>query len=252
MDSPILYSTKRWLRILDSRWTRKTRTVQFRGHGFRFYSTYWWSDVSQALLETEIAPYFEALDQDFRPSVIIDAGAATGHFAVLAATLFPSSTVYAFEPSERQRVLLARNARLNGVRNLEIQPFGLWNRADQLAFRTNGAESSFESVSRFRGQLPFLETAPVQSLDAWLREKKISGVDFIKMDAEGAELEILEGAEETLKGIHPRLLIQAYHLRDGARTFERCAEMLAAQNYLIAECPPASGLLYARQAFANS
>lgn len=246
MDSPILYSTKRWLRILDSRWTRKTRSVQFRGHTFRFYSTYWWSDVSQALLETEIAPYFEALERDFRPSVIIDVGAATGHFAILAAKLFPSSTVYAFEPSERQRVLLERNARLNEVRNLEIQPFGLWNRRDQLAFRTNGAESSFESVSRFRGQLPFLETVPVQSLDEWSREKKISGIDFIKMDAEGAELEILEGGKDTLQSIHPRLLIQAYHLRDGTRTFERCAGMLSAKGYLIEERPPASGLLSAR------
>ena len=246
MDGPVLYSTKRLLRILDSRWARKTRKVHFRGITFEFYLTYWWSDVSQTLLETEIAPYFDVLEKDFNPSVIIDAGAATGHFAILAAKLFPSSTVYAFEPSKRQRILLARNAQRNGVKNLEIEPFGLWNRADQLPFRTNGAESSFESVSRFRGQLKFLEKVPVLPLDKWAREKNLSGIDLIKLDAEGAEIEILEGANAALKSNHPRLLIQAYHLRDGARTLERCADILQGLGYIARETGKQSGLLYAK------
>ena len=189
---------------------------------------------------------FNAYDESFTPRTILDVGAATGHFSLLAAKLYPRSTVYAFEPSERQQILLTRNAKLNGIENLEVQPFGLWNRRDQLAFRTNGAESSFESVSRFRGQLPFLESVPAQPLDEWAKEKKISGLDLIKMDAEGAELEILEGAKETLQRFHPRLLVQAYHLRDGARTFERCAGMLSTKGYVIEECPRASSLLYAR------
>ena len=136
-------------------------------------------------MESEIAPSFKACEDSFIPRTILDVGAATGHFSLLAAKLFPQATVYAFEPSERQQILLTRNAKLNRIENLEVQPFGLWNRRDQLAFRTNGAESSFESVSRFRGQLPFLETVPVQSLDEWAKEKQISGVDLIKMDAEG-------------------------------------------------------------------
>lgn len=222
------------------------RVVKFRGNTFRFYSTYWWSDVSQDLLETEIAPYFNALEKDFRPSLIIDVGAATGHFAILAAKLFPESTIYAFEPSQRQRILLMRNARLNGSDRIEIQPCGLWNRFDEMAFRTNGAESSFESVSRFRGQLPFLEKVPVLPLDDWAREQNISRIDLIKMDAEGAEVEILEGATEILKRDHPRLLIQAYHLRDGLRTLEQCAQKLEALSYRTWEFGHATGLLCAK------
>ena len=246
MEMPILYSTKRVLRILDSRWTRKTRDVQFRGIRFRFYSTYWWSDVSQTLLETEIAPYFEALERDFKPLLIVDVGAATGHFAILAARLFPGSIVYAFEPSERQRILLTRNARLNEVKNLKIVPFGLWKCADQLAFRTNGAESSLESVSRFRGHLKFLEKVAVLPLDQWVREKGISGIDLIKMDAEGAEIEILEGADAVLRRDHPRLLVQAYHLHEGTRTLERCATMLQRIGYETEEFGLESGLLCAK------
>lgn len=245
METPTLYEIKRRLRLLDSRWARRTREVSFRGESFRFYIPFWWADVSQALLESEIAPYFSALKNDIDPLVIVDVGAATGHFAVLAARLFPRSTIYAFEPSERQRILLARNARLNQIENLNIQPVGLWNRPDQLAFRTNGAESSFESVSRFQGQLPFMEKAEVIPLDQWSREKNMSRVDLIKMDAEGAEVEILEGAKELLRRTHPRLLIQAYHFRDGARTFERCAEILRKHDYVVNEAGKGTGLLCA-------
>ena len=245
MDSAILYAIKRLLRILDSRWASKTTQVQFRGRSFEFYSTYWWSDVSQSLLESEIAPYFAALEDNFQPSVIVDVGAATGHFAVLAAKFFPDSTVYAFEPSERQRILLARNARLNGVRNLEIEPIGLWNYPAELAFRTNGAESSIESVSRFRGRLPFLERISVLPLDQWASEKSITGIELIKIDAEGAEIEVLEGARAVLERDHPLLLVQAYHLREGARTLERCADILHKHHYTTDEDSEQTGLLRA-------
>ena len=246
MDSPTLYEIKRRLRVWDSRWARKTREVSFRGERFRFYLPFWWADVSQSLLESEIAPYFSILEDDYNPAVVIDVGAATGHFAILAARLFHGSTVYAFEPSERQRILLERNAKLNRIGNLKIQPFGLWNQPDQLAFRTNGAESSFESVSRFQGKLPFLEKVEVLPIDQWTQDRNICRVDLIKMDAEGAELEILEGARELLKRDHPRLLIQAYHIRDSIRTFERCADILERFNYTVDEIATGSGLLYAR------
>jgi FkbM family methyltransferase len=245
MNGSILYSAKRMLRILDSRWTPQIRAVRFRGITFKFYSTFWWNDISQQLLETEIAPYFDALAEGFQPAVVIDVGAATGHFAILAATLFPGATVYAFEPSERQRILLKRNAHLNGIPNLKIESFGLWNCVDELAFRTNGAESSFESVSRFRGKLPFLEKVAVKPLDQWISENEISQVNLIKMDAEGAEIEILEGASALLERDHPNLLIQAYHLRDGVRTLERCAEILRRHRYEFRETADQSGLLFA-------
>ncbi len=246
MDARILYPIKRRLRLWDSSWTRKTREVQFRGEPFRFYSTYWWSDVSQELLESEIAPYFAALETEFSPSVIVDVGAASGHFAILAAKVFSSSVIYAFEPSERQRILLRRNASLNEVENMKIEPIGLWDHLDKLAFRTNGAESSFEPVSRFQGRLTFPEKVDVLPLDQWSREKDVTHIDLIKMDAEGAEIEILNGARTVLRESHPALLIQAYHLRDGIRTLERCAETLTKIGYETHESGVGSGLLCAR------
>ena len=241
------YTLKRWLRLWDSRWTQRTQEIIFRDRSFEFYSTYFWNDASQAVFDVEIAPYFAILEKDFRPEVIIDVGAATGHFAIIAAILFPGSTVYAFEPSERQRTLLTRNASLNGVTNIKIQPLGLWKCSDHLSFRTNGAESSFESVSRFQGRLPFLEKVPVTTLDQWAGENQVSTIDLIKMDAEGAEVEILHGAQDILRRGNSVLLTQAYHLRGGVRTLETCADILEGYQYETREADTQDGLLYARK-----
>ena len=241
---PFLYALKRFLRNCDCRFTQHLETIYFKGESYPFFATRWWNNVSQKIFDQEIAPYFAALG-DFQSTVILDIGAATGHFGIVAARLFPGSKVYAFEPAERQRILLARNARLNRVDRFEIEPFGLWNRADTLAFRTVGAESSFARVSRFQGTLDFPEQVQVMPLDQWVADHAIGRIDLIKMDAEGAEIEILEGAQVTLKRFRPRLLVQAYHIRDGVRTFERCAAILRGHGYSISESGNGSGLLCA-------
>lgn len=245
MTVPIPYAMKRILRVWDSRFARKTVDLSIRGFPYKFYQTFWWGDISQALIDEEIGPYFAALEDNLQLSVILDVGAAAGHFAIPAGATFPRSTIHAFEPSERQRILLQRNVQLNRVTNVVVESRGLWKTSDTLAFRTNGAESSFASVSRFRGKLPFREMVPVISLDEWIREKRLDRVDLIKMDAEGAEIEVLEGATETLAAAHPRMMIQAYHLRDGVRTFQKCAEILEKEGYVVEERPQGSGFLYA-------
>lgn len=247
MSLPIPYAIKRQLRVWDSRYARRRERAEFRGQSFEFYRTYWWGDASQKLIDDEIAPYFDALDGAFAPEVIIDAGAATGAFSVLAGKLHPKATIYCFEPSQRQRILLERNARLNGVEHLKVNECGLWDHSAVLSFRTNGAESSFESVSRFKGLLPFGEAVSVISLDEWVPRHHLSRIDLIKMDVEGAEIEILEGGRKVLAQFSPTLLIQAYHVRDNAPTFDRCSRILRELNYETSEWGRNSGLLLARK-----
>jgi FkbM family methyltransferase len=245
MTVPIPYSAKRFLRLCDSFFTTRKGVVTFREERYAFYNPYAWPTATQAIFEQEIIPYFDALES-FTPSLIFDVGAAEGQFAIAAINHFRGCSAYAFEPALRQRILLRRNARLNGVNTLAIEPVGLWKENDLLPFRTAGAESSFAPVSRFKGQFEFPETVRVVSLDNWMKDQQSPKPDLIKMDAEGAELEILDGATATLARFHPRLLIQAYHLREGVRTFESCAEMLKQFNYEVIEFRPPSGLLYAR------
>ena len=58
------------------------------------------------------------------------------------------------------------------------------------------------------------ETVPVTTIDAYAREKNLPSVDFIKLDVEGAELDILKGAKTSIARYKPILAISAYHKWD--------------------------------------
>ena len=52
---------------------------------------------------------------------------------------------------------------------------------------------------------------PTSTIDKMVAEGKIEKVDFISMDIEGAEIEAIKGAENTLKKFKPKLAISLYH-----------------------------------------
>lgn len=237
---------KLFIRLLEARITPRKSEIYFNDHAIRAIRSLWWNDVEQQYFNTEISPYFRSLSPSTKPIVIIDAGAACGLFSLATCFFFPAAIIWAFEPSERQRILLARNLRLNGmVGRIRIAPFALWNHEGCLSFRTHGSMSSLRVVSELPGYLEFTESVQTVSLDVWAKRSKLRRLDLIKMDIEGAEIEALEGAGEVLRQYHPRLLIQAYHQRDGVRTFDHCAKYLITFGYQCRELKPQSGLLEA-------
>jgi hypothetical protein len=52
------------------------------------------------------------------------------------------------------------------------------------------------------------------TLDSFVKEYDVERVDFIKIDTEDSEREILKGAKETIRKFKPRMAIAAYHLPD--------------------------------------
>ncbi len=58
------------------------------------------------------------------------------------------------------------------------------------------------------------ESAQIVTLDSYVREKNLPRVDFIKLDVEGAELDVLRGATTTITRFKPILALSAYHKWD--------------------------------------
>ena len=237
---------KLYIRLLEARMTIRKSGIGFNGNNIRMIRSLWWNEVEQRYFNTEIAPYFRSLTPSKKPLVIVDAGAGCGLFSLATCFFFPASVIWAFEPSKRQRILLTRNLKLNGiVGKIRVMPFALWNCEDRLSFRTHGSMSSLREVSGLPSYLEFTESVQTISLDVWTKRSKLRRLDLIKMDIEGAEIEALEGAGEALRKYHPRLIIQAYHQRNGIRTFERCASYLTPFGYQCREIKLGSGLLEA-------
>lgn len=138
--------------------------------------------------------------------VFIDGGSFdlmdTCHFV----DMYPNfEKVYAFEPDASNFEMCIRNRKtfLENNDRIEIINKGLWSGEAKLNFEEGKKTASFLSGCG-KGE------AEVTSIDSCLNGTKET-VSFIKMDIEGAELEALKGARETIIRDKPDLAICIYH-----------------------------------------
>jgi FkbM family methyltransferase len=232
------------VREWEARITPFWRTQVIDHTYFRLTRSLWWDETNSLFIQQEIEPYWLALpNREY--GIVWDLGASSGMFTLSVCFRMPQARVVAFEPSRRQRSLLGRNVRRNGLsEKVIIEPIAAWNCAENMAFRTHGAISSLKETGEHLGTLPFEETVAAMPLDEWNNKAGRNPVDLIKMDIEGAEIEALAGMRETLALFRPVLLVQAYHHRGGTRTYERCESFLRKLGYHCHEVVPGKGLLY--------
>lgn len=144
--------------------------------------------------------------------VIVDVGAHAGQFSKLFAGMAPGGHVYAFEPSAYARSVMGPALRFNAITNITIIPMGLARAPGELALHTPikrqgslgfGTAHLGPGVGRVHDQVVTLTT-----LDAFVAERGLARVDFIKADIEGWELQALLGAERTLRRDRPALYLE--------------------------------------------
>lgn len=152
---------------------------------------------------------------------VLDIGANQGLYTLLASQRVGSrGRVFAFEPSPRERRALRLNVLVNRCRNVTIESSALGNEeGESELYLVEGPETGCNSL-----RPPVLvqgTSRPVRvsitRLDCWLRERNIDRVDFIKLDVEGAELSVLNGAREFLKrDPKPVILAEVANIRTAA------------------------------------
>jgi FkbM family methyltransferase len=133
--------------------------------------------------------------------VVVDIGANIGHYTLIAARIVgDSGHVYAFEPDPHNYDLLVKNVGLNGFNNVTAVNMALSNEKGSLTLFLDkynlGAHSlSADNVLMSAGAVE-VETA---TLDSFLAEEAgREKVDILKVDTQGAEGLILEGAQKLL------------------------------------------------------
>jgi FkbM family methyltransferase len=138
----------------------------------------------------------DALVGRFQPGqVFVDVGANVGGYSVRAAAR--GMTVYSFEPNPENLRLLKLNADVNRV-SLNIFPDALGARSEKARLVLNGASSR---ISEREG----IEVS-MRTLDSF----ELPGADLMKVDAEGFEFDVLQGAVLTLRRFHPSLMIEMH------------------------------------------
>ncbi len=144
---------------------------------------------------------------------VIDAGANVGQYSLLASTqVGPSGQVHAFEPVPRNFAALSRNVQLNNLSNVRLNQIALWNEPSELVFERpeepDSNNGSFGAINpgNAASTNQTRVTVPAIPLDQYVEENQLASVDFIKMDIEGAEPFLLQGARRTLERFGPPIL----------------------------------------------
>jgi len=167
--------------------------------------------------EPELARVMDA--ELSRARVFLDIGGNYGYYSVGFARRYPALQVEAFEPIPGTRAYLTRNRDLNAAANVSIHDTALGRSRGEIDFYfypEGSGNASSRPMDEARQQTHL--KLPVTTLDAWLQDRPATKPDFIKIDVEGAELWVLEGARETLRRHRP--VVACELLRKWSRKFD--------------------------------
>lgn len=136
---------------------------------------------------------------------IIDGGANIGGTSLYYASKFPNAVIFAFEPSESNAALLRKNAA--GIRNIKIEQKALWDESKNLTF--NVSECSRYHSAFKRSECGGVVEVRAVCLRDWIEENKLSKIDVLKLNVEGAELKAIRGLGDKIAEV--RVIVGEFH-----------------------------------------
>jgi FkbM family methyltransferase len=177
--------------IRNSRRIISNVTIEVEGNLYRVY------DFDSL---TILSPHFEPfVEHWFMPStgdIILDIGAHIGKYTVPAAKKVGNlGKVVAIEPNATNYRLLVENIRLNKVSNVIPLNLAAWRESTELKLYHGDMSGHHSAKTDWSLGYDMVPARPVGNV---LAELGLSHVDWVKIDAEGSEVEVLEGMSEVL------------------------------------------------------
>lgn len=134
------------------------------------------------------------------PKVIIDAGANIGLSAIFFANKFPDAVIYALEPEESNFNLLKTNT--SGYPNVHPLKAALWNENKRISLiDPTGGHCGFVTLDGGPKQTEQLDLVEAVTVDALMNKMGVSSVDILKVDIEGAEVEVFQNSSKWIDKI---------------------------------------------------
>lgn len=160
--------------------------------------------------------------------IIFDVGANLGNHTLFWAKKLNADRIYSFEPYKPNFERLIHNIQNNLLDN--VYPIN----------KAVGEKEGFTSVKEFHednyggttlnGEIQSEGEIEVISIDSFVRETNLENVDFIKIDTEGYEVSVLDGAVKTILKYQPDLWIEVSH-----QSFQEVRNKLESFGYLVAD-----------------
>jgi len=133
---------------------------------------------------------------------IIDCGANIGLSIIYFKRLFPDAIIVGFEPDEKIFEILKHNVNVFSFNNTTILKKACWNKETTLEFFSEGADAGRIAIESDKLNITVI---PTVSIRKYLQKK----VDFLKIDIEGADYEVLQDIKDLLGNVE-KIFIE-YH-----------------------------------------
>lgn len=165
-------------------------------------------------------------------TMVIDVGAHYGYFTTRLSKLTGANgLVVALEPNQSSQAVLRRRISRRGLNNVKIYSFVAWSSSTKIHFIADGPLGVTSHVATANDGEGLLVEG--RSIDEIVRDNQGIRVSFIKIDVEGAEIEVLCGSQKTLLHHRPVVLceIGSEYEIVSARHIDALFELLDAVEY---------------------
>jgi FkbM family methyltransferase len=157
-----------------------------------------------------IEPEFQHLEKFLDPSaVLVDVGANTGIYTIKAAKWLSAGggTVVSMEPFPEIFATLFKSIQDNGFNNVRLRNFCAGDHNGSATFWRNfDKPNSYSLVNRDKKASCFSAmTVAIDDLFGW---EKLDRLDYLKIDAEGAEEQVLRGGSKTIEKYRPIIQVE--------------------------------------------
>jgi FkbM family methyltransferase len=182
----------------------------------------------------------EAIRRLCKPgTIVVDVGANVGcHTLRFAQLVGPRGRVVAFEPMSQAFARLKKNVELNVFGNIMLERMALSNHSRQgqkIRMACSWPLYGVDDVHRHpltRGRVA-TDIVDFVTLDEYVRAKDVARIDLIKVDVEGHEFKVLQGAVETLRAFRPVIIMELgiSLLAEAGDSLEAVVSFLSALGY---------------------
>lgn len=228
---------KTFLQFFNLTFTSKINDQRFNipilgnlGSSNLFISEIWMVDVLKKITE-------------FRKGTFVDVGVNIGQTLLKLKSVSRDINYIGFEPNPNCVYYVRKLIQKNKFGRVSLIPVGISTRTELTAlnfYSDNETDGSASIVQEFRTEaINRKEFIPIFRLDDLKLDVNLDDMAFLKIDVEGAELEVLESFKNYLKRANPFILIEILPVYDRDKNFERysrqekIAEILTECNYSI-------------------
>jgi FkbM family methyltransferase len=167
---------------------------------------------------------------------IIDIGANIGSVSLLLAKTFENSKIFAIEPTDYAFNKLSNNLKLNKELEKKVflrQLFITNKKKPKEVWSSWNFDRSDEKHQKHLGTLKKIKQNAYVKLDQFIKDENLNNIDFIKLDVDGYELDILNSGEEFLRNNKPIIFIEIapYLYPEFGYSCEELIEYIEKLNY---------------------